>query len=161
MSKIFIDTNILVYAADMSEPLKSKQSRVIIKTLQNNQVGVISTQILQEFYVAATKKLRIDPLIAKSIIHNMRNLEIVAVDAELIEEAVDCSVLNRLSFWDALVVVSAEKANCQTLWTEDLNHGQTIRGVKIENPYLETNKPERGSIGELHERIQGVYPSDN
>ena len=52
----------------------------------------------------------------------------------LIKDAIDCAIINRLSFWDALVVVAAESARCETLWTEDLNHGQIIRGVRIENP---------------------------
>jgi predicted nucleic acid-binding protein len=52
----------------------------------------------------------------------------------LIKEAIDCSLINRLSFWDALIVVTAESAHCEILWTEDLNHGQVIRGVLIENP---------------------------
>ena len=51
-----------------------------------------------------------------------------------LREAIDCSIINRLSFWDALIVVSAESARCEILWTEDLNHGQVIRGVHIENP---------------------------
>jgi predicted nucleic acid-binding protein len=58
----------------------------------------------------------------------------VVVTPILIKEAIDCSIINRLSFWDALIVVSAESANCETLWTEDMNEGQIIRGVCIENP---------------------------
>jgi predicted nucleic acid-binding protein len=58
----------------------------------------------------------------------------VVISSTLIKDAIDCSIINRLSFWDALIVVSAEIAQCETLWTEDLNHGQIIRGVRIENP---------------------------
>lgn len=156
MSKIFIDTNILIYAADKWEPVKSKQSRALLQILQIHPIGVISTQVLQEFYVAATEKLGIDPLMAKSIVHSLRNFETVNVDEELIEEAIDCSILNRLSFSNALVVVSAEKANCQTIWTEDLNHGQVIRGVKIKNPFRVGEKPERG-LENLHEKNLEEY----
>lgn len=144
MSKIFVDTNILIYAMDASDPGKRQKSRTLLRTLVNERVGVVSTQILQEFYVASVKKLGIDPILAKSIIHALRNFETVVVDTALIEEAVDCSILNRLYFWDALIVVSAEKAHCQLLWTEDLNHGQIIRGVKIENPF-------RHFVAEVHE----------
>ncbi len=111
---------------------------------------MISTQVLQEFYVVAVRKLGIDPIMGKNLIHAMRHYETVVVDEALIEEAVDCSILNRLSFWDALVIVSAEKAHCQFLWTEDLNHGQIIRGVKIENPF-------RDPAGEVHEPPVGSY----
>ena len=144
MSKIFVDTNVLVYAADAAESLKQGKSQALLRSLNNGRIGVISTQIMQEFYVTAVRKLGIDPILAKSLIHALRNYETVVIDAALIEEAVDCAILNRLSYWDALVVVSAEKARCQLLWTEDLNHGQIIRGVRIENPF-------RDLVGEAHE----------
>lgn len=144
MSKIFIDTNILVYAADAADSHKQGKSRALLRSLNNGGIGVISTQVIQEFYVTAVRKLGIDPVLGKSLVHALRNYEIVVIDEVLIEEAVDCSILNRLSFWDALVVVSAEKARCQLLWTEDLDHGQVIRGVRIENPF-------RDLAGEAHE----------
>jgi predicted nucleic acid-binding protein len=60
--------------------------------------------------------------------------ETIVVSPTLIKDAIDCAIINRLSFWDALIVVSAESARCEIVWTEDLNHGQIIRGVRIENP---------------------------
>jgi hypothetical protein len=60
----------------------------------------------------------------------------VAPDIELMNEAIDGSVLNRISFWDALIIASARRANCEVVWTEDLNHGQIVQGVRIENPFL-------------------------
>ena len=89
---------------------------------------------MQEFYVAATAKLGADPLLIKDILRSLERFETVVVSPMLIKEAIDCAIINRLSFWDALIVVSAESAHCETLWTEDLNHGQVIRGVCIENP---------------------------
>ena len=97
-------------------------------------MGVISTQVMQEFYVAATSKLGADPLLTKDILRSLERFETVVVSPTLIKDAIDCSIINRLSFWDALIVVSAESAQCEILWTEDLNHGQIIRGVRIENP---------------------------
>lgn len=148
MYKVFIDTNILVYAADTSEPSKQAKSRGKIRDLSLNRNGVVSTQVLQEFYVTGVKKLGLDPINAKSIVHGLRNFETVTVDVALIEEAIDCSVLNRLSFWDALIIVSAEKAKCEVLWTEDLNRGQVIRGVKVVNPFLEGEE-------KVHEALVG------
>jgi predicted nucleic acid-binding protein len=137
MSKVFLDTNLLVYALDKADPVKQTRARSLLQSLQRDDLyGVISTQILQEFYVVSTKKLRLDPLLAKSILHTFANFETVLVSPELIGQAIDCSILNRLSFWDALVVVSAESACCEKIWSEDLNHGQTIRGVTIENPFF-------------------------
>jgi predicted nucleic acid-binding protein len=90
---------------------------------------------MQEFYVTATRKLGIEPLVAKGLLHDFEHFEIIPIQPSLINEAIDCSILNTLSFWDALIIVSAEKAQCERLWTEDLNHGQVVRGVKIENPF--------------------------
>ncbi len=136
MSKIFIDTNILVYCIDRHDPAKQKTSRLLLQTLGNDHSGVISTQVMQEFFVVGTKKLAADPLLVKDILHSFENFETVIVTPEIIKEAIDCSIINRLSFWDALIVATAESAKCERIWTEDLNHGQVIRGVKIENPLI-------------------------
>jgi predicted nucleic acid-binding protein len=134
MSKVFLDTNIFVYSLDQSDSSKRKKCRNLIKSLIDENSGVISTQVLQELYVAATAKLGADALLVKDIIRSLERLETVVVSPMLIKEAIDCSLINRLSFWDALIVVTAESAHCEILWTEDLNHGQVIRGVRIENP---------------------------
>jgi predicted nucleic acid-binding protein len=134
MSKVFLDTNILVYSIDQSEAGKREKSRKLIKRLTGENSGVISTQVMQEFYVAATARLGADPLLIKDILRSLERFETVVVSPALIKEAIDCAIINRLSFWDALIVVAAESARCETLWTEDLNHGQIIRGVRIENP---------------------------
>ena len=136
MSKIFIDTNILVYCMDHHDLAKQKASRLLLQTLGNDHSGVISTQVMQEFFVVGTKKLAADPLLVKDILHSFENFETVIVTPEIIKEAIDCSIINRLSFWDALIVATAESAKCERIWTEDLNDGQVIRGVKIENPLI-------------------------
>jgi predicted nucleic acid-binding protein len=134
MSKVFLDTNILVYSLDQSDAVKQKKCRSLIKSLAGENSGVISTQVMQEFYVAATAKLGADPLLIKDILRSLERFETVVISPTLIKEAIDCAIINRLSFWDALIVVSAESARCEILWTEDLNHGQIIRGVRVENP---------------------------
>ena len=133
MSKVFLDTNIFVYSLDQSDSTKRKKCRNLIKSLTDENSGVISTQVIQEFYVAATAKLGADPLLVKDIIRSLERLETIVVSPTLIKEAIDCSLINRLSFWDALIVVTAESAHCEILWIEDLNRGQVIRGVLIEN----------------------------
>ena len=138
MSKVFGDTNILVYSMDVHELARMKKSRAMLKRLKKEMYGVISTQVLQEFYVTATKKLLADPIIVKDIIRSFENFEVVTITPAIIEDAIDCSILNRISFWDALIVSAAEWAKCAVLWTEDLNPGQVIRGVKIENPFATT-----------------------
>ena len=134
MSKVFVDTNILVYCMDESDKKRKARCRTLVEALVGDLYGVLSTQVLQEFYVAATKKLGADPLAVKDILHSFRRFETVVITPEIIKDAIDCSLINRLSFWDSLIVVAAESARCEKIWTEDLNDGQIIRGVRIENP---------------------------
>jgi len=133
--KIFIDTNVLVYAQDSGQLRKRARSRALIEELVHSGDGVISTQVLQEFYVASTRKLGVAPLAAKAVLKTFAAFETVQVSPELIQEAVDCSILNELSFWDALIIAAASAAGCGVLYSEDLNTGQTILGVKVENPF--------------------------
>lgn len=135
MSKVFLDTNILVYSLDQSDPAKRDKCRGHIRNLTKENNAVISTQVMQEFYVAATKKLNADPLLIKDIIASLERIEAVVVTPTLIKEAIDCAIINRLSFWDALIITAAESAQCNMLLTEDLNDGQIIRNVRIVNPF--------------------------
>ena len=136
MSKTFIDTNILVYSLDKHDPQKQGRARKILKKAADDYSGVISTQVLQEFYVTATAKLGVDPLLAKDMIHAFNNYETIIITPEIIKDGIDCSILHRISFWDALIVSAAEKALCEKIWTDDLNDGQIIKGVKVENPFV-------------------------
>ena len=140
MSKIFIDTNILVYCMDDFDPKRKERCRMLLKTLTNDLQGVISTQVMQEFYVAATKKLGVDALLAKDILHSFEQFETVIITPQIIKDAIDCSIINRISFWDSLIVLAAESARCEKIWTEDLNDGQVIRGVRIENPLKDADR---------------------
>lgn len=134
MSKIFIDTNILVYAVDEFDKTKREKCRSLLRSGTTDYQGVISTQVMQEFFVTATKKLGVDPLVAKEILNAFEFFETVTIDPAIVYDAVDCSVINRISFWDSLIVAAAQSARCDKIWTEDLNDGQIIRGVLIENP---------------------------
>lgn len=134
-AKVFLDANILVYAQDKGSPKKQQRSRDLLAELINSGNGVISTQVLQEYYVAATRKLGVAPLAAKAVLKTFSAFEVVQVTPALIQEAVDCSILNQLSFWDALIVAAADAAGCTILYSEDFNPGQMILGVKVVNPY--------------------------
>ena len=136
MSKIFIDTNLFVYSIDQKEPQKRNKAREILKKIMDSHQAVISTQVIKEFYVVASTKLKADQLIVKNIIHNFRNIEVVNNDLELIEQAIDISVISQLSFWDSLIIAAAEKANCEFVFSEDLNAGQTYRGIMVFNPFI-------------------------
>lgn len=135
MSKIFFDTNILLYAGDSQNPGKQAKAREILTSINTKNSGVISTQILQEYYVIEVKKFKRNPLIVKQILKTWEQFEVITITPSLIEEAIDISLLNKFSFWDSLVIAAACFAKCTQLITEDLQHGQTIRGLKIINPF--------------------------
>ena len=135
MAKVFLDTNVVVYAMDEREPAKQARARALIASLDTETLGVTSTQVLCEAYHVATTKLGIEPLAVKQILLRFERLEVVAMTPELVRQAIDCSILNSLSLWDALIVAAAASAKCETLWTEDMNPGQVILGVRIENPF--------------------------
>ena len=133
--KSFIDSNILLYAVDRADPQRRQKARTLVRELIKSGMGVTSTQVAQEFFVIATKKLGVEPLAAKRVIDMLRQLEVVTIDLELISAAIDCSILSRISFWDALIVCTARASGCKRLLTEDLSHSQIINGVRIENPF--------------------------
>lgn len=135
MARVFLDTNVLVYSIDANSPAKREQARNLLREVQQEGNGVISTQVLQEFYVVATRKLGVEPLDAKRILELLANFEVVTITVPLIEQAIDCSVANQVSFWDALIIAGAEDGGCAEIWTEDLQDGQRIRGVKVVNPF--------------------------
>jgi predicted nucleic acid-binding protein len=138
--KFFIDSNILVYGQDSRHPEKQRVAQALAAQLVETGNGVVSTQVLQEFYVAVTEKLGVAPLAAKAVLKTFSAFEIVQVTPELVQEAVDCSILSQLSFWDALVIVAADAAGCTTLYSEDLNPGQVVLGVKVLNPFAAASK---------------------
>jgi predicted nucleic acid-binding protein len=133
--RVFLDANIFVYAQDTGAPDKQRKSREIITRLAESGDGVVSTQVMQEFFVAATRKLGVDPLAAKGVLKTFTVFEIVQVSAALIHEAIDCSILNQLSFWDSLILAAAASAGCKTVLSENLNTVQNILGVKVQNPF--------------------------
>jgi predicted nucleic acid-binding protein len=133
--KVFIDTNILVYSIDRDETVKRKRARELLKSLGKGSLVFLSTQVLQEFYVAATRKLGMDPLLAKDMLREWRRFNVVTVTPEIIEEAVDISILNQLSFWDGAVLAAARASGCEVVYTEDLNDGQLIGGIRMINPF--------------------------
>lgn len=142
MPKVFLDTNVLVYQVDKRYPEKQRASRAVAREAALRGEAVLSTQVLQEFYVVATTKLKIAPALAKAIMTRLTNMEVVTVTTELISQAADLSMQGQVSFWDALIVASAASANCERLFTEDLSDGQTISGVRVSNPYLKSKRKE-------------------
>ncbi len=134
--RVFLDTNILVYADDLDAGPKNTIAVNLLGEAITQGVGVISTQVLQEFFVTATKKLKVPAPIAKRKVELLASMAVVRVDEKLILQAIDLHRLEAFSFWDALVVRSAINAGVTRLLTENLQHGRVIEGVRIHNPFL-------------------------
>ncbi|MFQ5704522.1 MAG: PIN domain-containing protein [Gemmatimonadales bacterium] len=137
--RVFVDTNILVYAHDSTAGAKHERSLELVDQLWQDRLGVISTQVLQEFYVNVRRKVR-RPLSlsdATQLIEDYVAWEVVANDSGSILEALALERRFQLSFWDALIVRAATEANVELLYSECLSHGQLYGAVRVCNPFLD------------------------
>ena len=135
MAKSFLDTNVLVYACDQDTPAKKAMAQALLRDRPPDESLCISTQVLQEFYVATTRKLDVEPLRAKDLMRSFRHMEIAQIDPDDINRAIDGSFIWQISFWDALILVAAIKLRCTIVYSEDLNPGQEFESVRIINPF--------------------------
>jgi predicted nucleic acid-binding protein len=134
----FVDTNILVYAYDRSAGEKHDLAKRLIETLWNDNTGIISTQVLQEFYVNVRRKVQ-SPLSAteaRKLIEDYLSWKVVVNDGAALLEAIEIEQRYQLSFWDALIVQAANTGSAEVLYSEDLNAGQRYGEVRVENPFL-------------------------
>ena len=133
----FVDTNVLIYAYDRSAAEKHAAARLRLAALWESRTGVLSTQVLQEFYVNATRKLPrpLPPARARLVIGRYATWPVHRIEPRDIIQASEIEQRHRLSFWDALVVVAASRLGAAHLLTEDLQHGETIAGVRIQSPF--------------------------
>jgi len=130
----FVDTNVFVYADDRSDPRKQAIARDLIRRALRERTGKVSLQVLQEFF-SATRKLGIEPVAAKRRIEIFARLDVVRLDVDDVQAAIDLHRLHDLSIWDALIVRAALISGCRTLFTEDLQHGRRFEGLEIVDPF--------------------------
>ena len=135
-TKVFFDSNILVYFADNADLQKQQIAENLIKNAVINDNGVISTQSLQEFFAATTRKLLCTKEKAKEYVENFSDsFTVEQVSVPLILKAINISIKNQFSFWDSLILSAAIQSGCIICYSEDLSNGQIIEGVKIVNPF--------------------------
>ena len=135
-AKTFVDTNILIYAHDVDAKTKHEAAKSILRELWSQHTGVLSMQVLQEFYVNVTRKIA-SPLpkdVARLVVNSYSIWCIETTPAE-IATAFRIEDESRIGFWDALIVASAVKSGAERILSEDLNAQQRIAGVRIENPF--------------------------
>jgi predicted nucleic acid-binding protein len=136
--KYFVDTNILMYAHDVSAGAKHERAKALIEELWRDRSGVISTQVLQELAVNLRRKAG-RPLHAKAtreIIRDYLAWQIVVNGTESILEALDIEAKFQISFWDALVIHAAQAAGADVLYSEDLSHGRVYGTARVVNPFV-------------------------
>ena len=134
----FVDSNVLVYAFDPSAEARHASARRLLEGLWERETGCLSVQVLQEFFVTVTRKVP-RPLSIDAAADRIRELAVWKVFAPTADDVLVAIAIQqkaRLSFWDAMVIHAAAESGCDVLWTEDLNDGQVLRGVRIRNPFL-------------------------
>ena len=134
-SRSFFDTNILVYTDDRAAPAKQKVALQLVEEARRQGGGVVSTQVLQEYFVAATRKLGVEHHVARRKTELFARFDVVLVDLEHILAAVDLHRARKLSYWDALIVQAAMDAGCGVLYSEDLQSDGRFGDVRIVNPF--------------------------
>jgi predicted nucleic acid-binding protein len=135
-AKTFVDTNILIYAHDVEAQTKHQIAQGILRELWNRRAGALSTQVLQEFYVNVTRKIA-SPLSKPSARAVVDSYVVWCVDTTPLEISAAFRIEDecRIGFWDALIIAAARKAGADRILSEDLNAGQVIAGVRVENPF--------------------------
>ncbi|HYQ18855.1 MAG TPA: PIN domain-containing protein, partial [Polyangiaceae bacterium] len=126
MERTFIDTNVIVYADDRAAGDKGERARALLQELMSSRTGVISLQVLQEYFVVATRKLGVPAEVARRKIELLSTFDVVRPDVTDVLSAIDLTRLHSISFWDAMIVRAAENAGCSVLLSEDLSDGEII-----------------------------------
>ena len=134
-TRCFIDTNVLVYADSTDEPRKQRIAIDLLRHLRFERLGVLSTQVLNEYIQVGLRKLGLPHAHIREQLHCYRQFDIAAVTPVTVDMALDLHQKHALSYWDALIVASAHIAGCSVLLTEDMGTGEILAGVKLVNPF--------------------------
>ena len=134
----FVDTNVLVYAYDVTAGDKHSRARALVNELWDTREGCLSVQVLQEFFVTTTRKIPrpLEAPAAAQIIDDLAHWHVHAPAASDVLAAIDIHQRTEASFWDAMILRSAKELGCQTLHSEDLNPGQEYDGIQVSSPFL-------------------------
>lgn len=134
-ARSFFDTNVLIYADDKAAPAKQRTALDLVAEHRRARTGVVSLQVLQEYFVTVTRKLHMDASIARRKVELLAEFDVAAPEVADILAAIDLHRLHRFSFWDALVLRAAKQAGCSILFSEDMQDVREIDGLQIVNPF--------------------------
>lgn len=133
----FFDSKLLCYTDDGDDPARQRQALDLWQRSRQGGLAVISVQVLQEYYAVVTRKLGVDPAIAIEKLRLFRRAQVIVPDADDVIEAARLGVEHRLSFWDAMIITAALKADCAFLYSEDLQHERRFGSLEIRNPFID------------------------
>ena len=135
--RVFLDTNVLVYLFDADDPAKQRRVQALLSDRELRAQLILSTQVLQEFYVSVTRKLGtpLDPEAAFQAVQDLAAFPVVQIDPPLILLAIQRSRKAKVSFWDALILEAALAAGATRLYSEDFQDGAVFGGLRIANPF--------------------------
>jgi predicted nucleic acid-binding protein len=139
-ARCFVDTNVLVYADDRSAGPKRYQARKLIQEVMRAKTGVLSLQVLQEYFSVATKKLGISAVGARQRVELLGRLDVVILGVQDLLAAIDIHRLHTFSIWDALLIRAALNAGCRVIYSEDLQEGRRFDGLEVVNPFRDSPK---------------------
>jgi predicted nucleic acid-binding protein len=131
----FFDTNIIVYTDDTADPARQARAIELVTSYQRAGLMVISIQVLQEYFAAATRKLRIDAETAQRKVEVLARAKVFRPREDDVIAAIELHRLHRISFWDAMILHAARTAGVEVLYSEDLQHGTVLAGVRVSNPF--------------------------
>lgn len=135
VGKVFLDTNVVVYANDARDPGKQERAIAVIEDAIRTRNGVVSTQVLQEYAVVADTRLSQDPDAILRQLRALESLEVVLIAPQTIRRALEIRLRYQIGYWDACILAAAEWAACAIVLSEDLNPGQLYAGMQVQNPF--------------------------
>ena len=138
MTAVFVDTNVLIYSEDGRVPEKQAQALAWLRVLWQRRAGRLSNQVLNDFYTNVTRKIKppMQPGDARAEVRRYQRWQPWAIDHPTVETAWSVESRFGFSYWDALIVASAQTLGCRYLLSEDMQHGQVVDSVQILNPFL-------------------------
>jgi predicted nucleic acid-binding protein len=134
-ARSFFDTNIIIYGDDKSAPAKQRRALDLLAEHRRAGTGVVSPQVLQEYFVTVTKKLHVEPSVARRKVELLAEFDVATPELADVMAAIDLHRLHGFSFWDALILRMAQQAGCKVLFSEDLQAARLVDGIQVVNPF--------------------------
>jgi predicted nucleic acid-binding protein len=134
-ARSFFDTNVIVYSDDKSAPAKQRRALELLAEHRRAGTGVVSLQVLQEYFVTATRKLHVEASLARRKVELLAEFHVAAPQLADVLAAIDLHRLHGFSFWDALILRMAQQAGCKVLFSENLQEARQVEGIQVVNPF--------------------------